>query len=324
MRVLILSDADVRAVLDMAACISAVERALAGLARGEVHNPLRSIARAPGAATLLGLMPAHRGGDAPAYALKEVVVALGNPQRGLDTHQGAVLLHDGTTGQLTAIANASAVTEIRTAAVSAVATRALARPGARTVAVVGAGVQGRSHVEAMRAVLGEDVEVRLASRTPARAQALAGEVGARVAAGVEAAVDGADVVCTVTSAPEPVLRRAWLAPGVHVNAVGASLASARELDTETIRDAALFVDRRESALAESGDLLLAAADDPAIGAAHIVAELGEVLVGAHGGRASEDELTVFESLGLAVEDLAAVELAVARARERGIGQEVEL
>jgi len=323
-RVLILSEEDVRAALEMAPCIEAMEQALTALARGQVHNPLRSVVRPAEASTLLGLMPVHRGGDAPAYALKEVVVAPGNPARGLDTHQGAVLLHDGTTGRLTAVVNASAVTAIRTAAVSAVATRALARPGARTVAVVGAGVQGRSHVEAMRAVLGDDIEVRLASRTPQRARALAAQTGASVAAGAEEAVDGADVVCTVTSSAEPVLRRAWLAPGAHVNAVGSSLRSARELDTETIRDAALFVDRRESALAEAGDLLLAGREDPAVGASHIRAELGEVLTGAHPGRTTDDELTVFESLGLAVEDLAAAELAVARAREDGIGLEVEL
>ena len=324
MRVLILSENDVRAVLEMAACVDAMQQALTALAQGEVHNPLRSVVRPPGASTLIGLMPVYRGGNAPAHALKEVVVAFDNPARGLDTHQGAVLVHDGTTGRLTAILNASAVTEIRTAAVSAVATRALARPGARTVAVIGAGVQARSHVEAMRTVLGDDIEVRVSSLTPERAEALAAETGARVAAGTEEAVDGADVVCTVTSSAEPVLRRAWLAAGAHVNAVGSSLPTVRELDTDTIRDAALFVDRRESALAEAGDLLLAGREDPALGAAHIRAELGEVLTGAHPGRTSDDELTVFESLGLAVEDLAAAELAVARARERGIGVEVEL
>jgi ornithine cyclodeaminase len=225
------------------------------------------------------------------------------PARGLDTHQGAVLLHDGETGELRAILNASPITEIRTAAVSAVATRALARPGARTVAILGAGVQARSHADAMRAVLG-DVEIRSWSR---------GDGGT-----AEAVLEGADIVCTCTSAREPILRREWLAPGTHVNAVGSSLPSIRELDTETMAACSLFVDRRESTLNESGDLLLAG-----LGEEHIRAEVGEVLIGSHPGRTDKEELTVFKSLGLAVEDLAAAELVVRKAREEGAGTEVQ-
>ena len=199
--------------------------------------------------------------------------------------------------------NASPITEIRTAAVSAVATRALARPGARTVAILGAGVQARSHAEAMRTVLG-DVEIRSWSR--------------RDGGTAEAVLQGADVVCTCTSAHEPILRREWLAAGTHVNAVGSSLPTIRELDTETMVASSLFVDRRESTLNESGDLLLAG-----LGEEHIRAELGEVLTGTHPGRADAEELTVFKSLGLAVEDLAAAELIVRKAREQGAGTEVE-
>jgi ornithine cyclodeaminase/alanine dehydrogenase-like protein (mu-crystallin family) len=195
------------------------------------------------------------------------------------------------------------VTEIRTAAVSAVATRALARPGAGTVAIVGAGVQARSHTEAMRAVLG-DVEIRQWSR--------------RDGGTAEEIVRGADVVCTCTSSREPVLRRDWLAPGTHVNAIGASLPSTRELDAETVAAATLVVDRRESALNEAGELLLAG-----FGEERIAAELGEVLTGAHPGRTDDAELTVFKSLGLAVEDLAAAELVVRKAREQGVGTEVD-
>lgn len=251
----------------------------------------------------MGFMPAHRSGDRSTWSLKEIVIAPGNSARGLDAHQGAVLLHDGETGELQAILNASPITEIRTAAVSAVATRALARPGVQTVAIIGAGVQARSHAEAMRAVLG-DVEIRPWSR--------------RDGGTAEAVLAGADVVCTCTSAHEPVLRREWLAPGTHVNAVGSSLPSVRELDTETMVACSLFVDRRESTLNESGDLLLAG-----LGEDHIRAELGEVLTGAHPGRADAEELTVFKSLGLAVEDLAAAELIVRKAREEGAGTEVE-
>ena len=303
MSVLVLSEQDVRALLPMDECIEAMDGVLRSLARGELHQPLRFLTRPPDVESLMGFMPAHRAGEGSAWSLKEIVIAPGNPARGLDAHQGAVLLHDGETGELRALLNASPITEIRTAAVSAVATRALARPDVRVVAILGAGVQARAHVEAMRAVLGA-AEIRTWSR---------GDGGTP-----EDVLREADVVCTCTSAREPILRRDWLAPGTHVNAVGSSLPTTRELDTATMAAASLFVDRRESTLNESGDLLLAG-----LGEEHIRAELGEVLTGAHPGRADGEELTVFKSLGLAVEDLAAAELIVRKARERGIGAEVE-
>jgi len=319
--VLVLSDHDVRRLLDMESCVEAMEEVLASLARGELFQPLRSVARPPGAAGLLGLMPAHRGGESPAYALKEIVVTPDNPTRGLDAHQGAVLLHDGETGQLVAVLNASPVTEIRTAAVSAVATRALARADARRVAILGAGVQARAHAHAMRAVL-DDPEIRIWARNLDAAEQLAIEVEAVVSPSPDAALFGAEVVCTTTSAREPVVEHRWLASGAHVNAVGSSIPKARELETETVAASSLFVDRRESTLNESGDYLMAQAEG-AIGPDHIKAELGEVLVGTHPGREHEDELTLFKSLGIAVEDLAAAELVVRRAREQGVGSEVE-
>jgi ornithine cyclodeaminase len=303
MSVLILDEHQVRALLTMGECIEAMAEVLGSLARGELHQPLRPVTRPEGSDMLMGLMPAYRGGEAPAWSLKEIVIAPGNPARGLDAHQGAVLLHDGETGQLRALLNASAITEIRTAAVSAVATRALARPGASAVAIIGGGVQARSHDEAMRSVL-PDAEIRTWAR--------------RDGGTPEGLLREADVVCTCTSAREPVLERGWLKPGAHVNAVGSSVPSARELDAETIAAATLVVDRRESALNEAGDLLLAG-----FGEEHIAAELGEVLTGAHPGRTDADELTVFKSLGLGVEDLAAAELVVRKAREQGVGTEVE-
>jgi ornithine cyclodeaminase/alanine dehydrogenase-like protein (mu-crystallin family) len=303
MTLLVLSERDVEQLLTMDECIEAMADVLAALARGELYQPLRFVLRPPDAAGLMGFMPAHRAGAGAAFSLKEIVVVPENPARGLDAHQGGVLLHDGETGQLRALLNASPITAIRTAAVSAVATRALARPGAHTVAIIGTGVQGKAHAEAMRAVLGEP-EIRMWSR--------------RTGGSAEDTVRGADVVCACTTSPEPVVRREWLAPGVHVNAVGASVPRARELDEETIRAATLVVDRRESALNESGELLI-----PGLGEERIAAELGDVLIGAHPGRTSDDELTVFKSLGLAVEDLAAAELVVRRAREQGAGVEVE-
>ena len=321
MSVLVLSEHDVRRLLDMEPCIEAMTEVLASLARGELFQPLRSIARPPEASSLLGLMPAYRGGAAPAYALKEIVVVPTNPARGLDTHMGGVLLHDGETGDLIAVMNASPVTEIRTAAVSAVATRALARPDAQRVAILGAGAQARGHVHAMRAVL-DDPEIRIWSRRLEAAEELAAETGASVSPSPDAALFGAEVVCTTTAATEPIVEKRWLARGAHVNAVGSCFPTARELDAETVAHSSFFTDRRESCLNEAGDYILAAAEG-AIGPDHIKAELGEVLAGMHPGREHEDELTVFESLGIAVEDLASAELVVRRAREQGVGSEVD-
>jgi ornithine cyclodeaminase/alanine dehydrogenase-like protein (mu-crystallin family) len=196
MSVLVLTEADVREVLDMEACIGAMESVLGALARDELSLPLRSIF-VPPAEALMGLMPAYRGGEDPVFALKEIVVAPANSSRGLDPHQGAVLLHDGLTGALRAILNASAITEIRTAAVSGVATRLLARPGARHVAILGAGVQGRSHALAMRTVF-PDAELRIWSLAPPHAESLAREARGLAARSIGDALDGADVVCTCT------------------------------------------------------------------------------------------------------------------------------
>jgi ornithine cyclodeaminase/alanine dehydrogenase-like protein (mu-crystallin family) len=318
---LVLTDADVRELLDMESCIEAMAGVLAALQRDELSMPLRFVFRPSGSNSLMGFMPAHRAGGSPLFSLKEIVISPGNSAQGLDPHQGAVMLHDGETGQLTALLNASAVTEIRTAAVSAVATRLLARPTASVVAILGAGVQGRSHVEAMRAAL-DDPEIRIWSRTPARAAAVAEATGATAVATAEAACAGADVICTCTSAREPVLSADMLTPGAHVNAVGSSIPTARELTSDLVAAASLFVDRRESTLNEGGDYLFAV-EEAGIGPDHIQAELGELLEGVHPGRQADEELTVFKSLGIAVEDLAAAELCVARARERGIGTEVD-
>lgn len=320
MGVLLLSEADVRRLLPMGECIEVMAEALTALERGNMSMPLRSVFRPPDAGSLMGLMPAHRV-DA-AYGLKAICIFPGNPARGLDAHQGAVLLFDGETGELRAAMNASAITEVRTAAVSGVATLLLARDDARELAILGAGVQARAHVAAMGAVR-EFERVRVWSRTPEHAQALAEDVGAEAVASAEEALAGADVVCTTTTAAKPIVRLEWLAPGAHVNAVGSSIPTTRELDTATMAAASLFVDRRESTLNESGDYLLAAAEG-AIGPEQIRAELGELLTGKGKGRTSDDELTVFKSLGLAAEDLAAAEHLYGRAREDGAGTEVEL
>ena len=316
MTVRILDEHDVRQLLPMSECIDVMAEALAALARGEVHNPLRFVVRPPGAASLMGLMPAHRGGATPLYALKAVAIFPGNSVRGLDSDQGFVALFDGETGATRALLNAGAITAVRTAAVSGVATRLLAREDARTLAILGAGIQARSHLDAMRAVRDFD-RVVVWSRTPGRIE------GVEEAGSAEEAVRDADVVVTATSAAEPILERAWLKQGVHINAVGSSIPTTRELDTATMRDAALFVDRRESTITEAGDFLFPQREG-AIGPEHIRAEIGELLIGAGEGRRSDDELTVFKSLGLAVEDLAAAEHVLRRAEEENVGSVVSL
>jgi ornithine cyclodeaminase/alanine dehydrogenase-like protein (mu-crystallin family) len=325
--VLVLGRAEVAEALPMGECIEAMSDVLAAHARGEMHQPLRSVTMPEASDGFMGLMPAHRGGERPLYALKAVCVFPGNPARGLDAHQGTVTLFDGKTGRPTAILDASAITAIRTAAVSALATRALAAEDAREVAILGAGVQAAAHLEALRAV--RDFErVRIYSPTREHAGRLAerarGGATATVADSAESAVRGADVVVTATNSREPVLRRDWLAPGAHVNAVGASAPTSRELDTATVAACSLFADSRESVLNEAGEFQLAVREGAIEGPNHIRAELGEVIAGMHPGRTGTDELTVFRSLGLAIEDMAAAERATENARKRGAGVEVDL
>jgi ornithine cyclodeaminase len=316
-----LSAADVHAVLGYAECAEAMRGALVALAAGGAQQPLRTVFQPAGAAGLVALMPAYlaEDGGAAAYGVKALCITPGNPAAGLDTHQGVVLLSDGRTGEPLAILSASAVTEIRTAAVSVIATELLARPGAATLAVIGAGVQARAHMLALDQAR-PITEIRVASRDAESADRLAASMRGQTNASVRAcpsardAVTGADIIVTATSSATPVLHCDWIAPGTHINAVGACLPQVRELDTATVAAAILFADRRDSLLAESGDYRLAAADG-AVGPERIRGELGEVLLGIAAGRLTPGEITIFESLGLAVEDLAAAALAYRKATE---------
>ncbi len=328
MRVLTLSNADIHAALSPADCERAMAGVLAARARGDAYNPLRTVTFPPGAAGFIGLMPAYASdaGDSAgaAFGLKAICLIPGNPARGLDAHQGTVQLYDGETGMPTAILNASAITEIRTAAVTAVATRTLAREGARVLCMLGAGVQARSHLIALADVRPWD-EVRVYAPTTAHAEALRETRSDIVIAGsAQQAVEGADVVVVATSAKRPVLEHAWLAPGAHVNAVGASSPTAWEIEPATVAAAALFCDSRESVRNEAGEFKLAIEEGLIAGEDHIRAELGEVVAGTRPGRAGDAELTVFRSLGIGVEDLAAAQVAVQNARRKGLGTEVEL
>lgn len=327
MNVLLLGHDEVAALLPMPECVALMRDALVSLAEGRVHQPLRTIVRPPGAAGMMGLMPSYASGAGAAFGLKAICVFPGNPARGMDSHQGAVLLFGAETGELQAVVNASAVTAIRTAAVSGVATRALAREDACDLAVIGAGVQARSHVEAMSHVRPLR-RCRVAGRNFEGARKLADELKGSYAFPVEAvetveeALRGADLIVTATSAAEAVVRREWVSAGAHINAVGSCTPHARELDGATVAASSLFVDSVESTVNEAGDYLCALREG-AVGPEHIRAELGEVLAGAKPGRTSAGEITLFKSLGVAVEDLAAAKFLYDKARETGAGTWVD-
>ena len=319
---------DVIALLPMLECIDAMTDALRTLARGGALLPLRQVVRLANGRDAFALMPAVL--DEPAaLGAKIITVFPGNDATPYDSHQGAVLLFDLEYGRLIAILDASTITALRTAAVTAVATRALARPDSRTLALLGAGVQATTHLESISLVRPID-EVRVWSRSAVRAQRFAERSAATgvsivVCDSARDAVDGADIVCTVTSSREPVLRGEWLAPGAHVNAIGASLATSRELDSAAVVNARLYVDRRESTLNEGGDFLVPKREG-LIGDEHIVGEIGELLVDPPRipGRRSAQEITLFKSLGLAIEDVASARRIYDRAVATSAGTWIDL
>ena len=318
---LVLSAVDVRALLDMPACMRAVEDGLVSAAKGEILQPLRMMVRSIDGNSVLALMPVHRSGEHPIYGLKSVAIFPGNSARGLDPHQGTVTLFDGSSGRPVAMLNAEPITAMRTAATTAIATRTLARADGRPVAIIGAGHQARAHLEALRAAgFGDDV--RIASRTFEHARRLAEEMGASARESVEEALYGAGVVVTVTNSREPVIRREWLATGAHVNGVGSCFPETRELDSATMAAGTLFTDRLESLKSEAGDYVIARAEGK-LAPDHPVVEIGRVLTGDHPGRQSDEELTVFKSLGIAIEDLATAEYVVGRAREMNVGRSID-
>jgi alanine dehydrogenase len=323
MNVLVLSHSDVVRLLTMEACIEVMAEALRTTSRGGAVLPLRSVVWKPDRTGMIGLMPGFL--DPPtSLGLKVVSIFPGNHGTGFDSHQGVVMLFDTRHGSPQAIIDASSITAIRTAAVSGVATRALARDDAGDLAILGSGVQAATHLAAMRAVR-KIRRVRVWSRSAANAQRFADRspVAIEVMATARAAVDGADLICTTTAAREPILEGAWVAPGAHINAVGACFAATRELDTPAVARARLIVDRKESTLNESGDFLFARTDG-AITDDHIVGELGDLLLGRFAGRRSGDEVTLFKSLGIAIEDLAAAHFVYSQAVARGGGVSVPL
>jgi ornithine cyclodeaminase len=311
---IVLSEGQVRELLDLDALVDALASAHAELSAGKASMPPRIAAfgREDG---LLGAMPSYL----PSTGLVCKLVTLFPRNRDRHTHQALICVFDPDNGAPVALMDGTYITATRTAAGSALATRLLAREDARVLAVLGSGVQARTHADALRRVRSFD-EVRVASRDSARAAALADELGATAAASFEEAIRGADVVAATTHATEPIVLREWLSPGVHVNSVGANPAGRGEIDPAIVRDALVAVESRSSTLAPPP----AGAPEFLDGAPEDVVELGELVSGTRPGRTSEDQITLYKSVGVAVQDAAAASLVLAAARERSIGQEIQL
>lgn len=300
---------EVRTRLTYEVCIPLVRQAMIDFSRGETKQLLRAILQL-GEGRMFGSMPGGLGGRAP-FGAKLVSVFPENFAKGIQSHQGVVVLFDGETGAPVCVAHAGEVTAIRTGAASAVATDALARPDAHRLALVGYGEQAHTHACAIAQVRPLSA-ITVWGRSPERAEAFAAKVGAELglpvsaAPSVEAAVAGADIVCTVSSAKEPVLMGRWLAPGTHVNVVGSSFAGPVEVDHDLVVNSRFIADSREGVLAQGAEFLNAKAAG-LIGDDHVVGEIGEVLAGTLEGRQSGDQITVYKSLGHIVQDLAAVQ-----------------
>ncbi len=324
-QLLVVGGADVRRALPMGDCIEAVDRAMRALSGGGADVPLRTIMLLPGGRNFFGAMPGYLS-DPPSLGAKILTVYPDNTLRGMPSHVGLVLLFDTQNGIPLAVMDAAEITAIRTAAASAVATRALARTDASKLTILGTGEQAVTHLESIstvRTLRG----VRIWGRSYDKALKFAQQQGSRLSLPVEAirsaeeAVRGADIICTVTASHEPVLNGSWLARGAHVNLVGASRNTSREADDDVVTASRYFVDSRTSARAEAGELKHAM-DAGLVGEGHIRGEIGEVLSGKVVGRTSASDITVYKSLGVAVQDLAAAHVVYERAIRDEIGSRV--
>ena len=326
MKVLIVDHEQVRQLLPMKECINGMQEMFETMARGEAILPLRQMLRQPDQRGLLAVMPGFLG-NPKAIGAKVITVFPGNLETRYDSHQGAVLLFETENGRLLSINDATSITATRTAAVSAVATRALARKDSSTVAILGSGTQALKHVEAMLAVLNIK-KFRVWSRNRDHASRMARKANSLFDLKIEEtssareAVTGADVICTTTSAKEPILNGEWIAEGAHINAVGYFSPSSRELDSEAVARSSLFVDRRESTINEAGEFRMAR-DEGKIDDSHIKGEIGDVLIGKVPGRRDGAEITLFRSLGIATEDVAATMKIYKNSLSKNIGNWVE-
>jgi ornithine cyclodeaminase len=327
---LFLSQHDVESLLDLDRLLEALGPAMAELSAGRVSVPARVVAQVREWGGLLAVMPAFLG-SAQILSTKLVSVFPENAARGLPSHQAVILVFDARTGSPHAMMDGTAITATRTAAGSALATRLLARPEARILTIVGTGVQARAHAKAIPRVRSVK-EIRVVGRHQARAVALAEEIarGLRIPAKAvepgKEAFAGVDVICATTHAAEPVLKGEWLEPGMHVNSVGLN-PNGPELDGEAVRRALVVVETRAAALAPlpsgSTDLRWAIRDG-LITEEHIHAEIGELISGARPGRTSPDQITLYKSVGVAVQDAVAAHLVLQAAQQQGVGTDIAL
>lgn len=326
---LLISRADVESLLDPRELIDALATAMADLSAGRASMPNRVAAMVPEREGLLAAMPGYVP-SLDALAAKLVTLFPGNADGPLATHQALLSVFDPKTGEPLALMDGDVITALRTGAGSALSTRLLAREDASVLAIIGTGVQARAHGRTVPLVR-DFGEVRVAGRSAAKAEQLAAELRAaglpaRAAASCEEAMHGADVVCATTHALKPVIRREWLAPGTHVTSVGYN-PNGRELDDATVLDALLVVESRATSLAPipvGANDLTQPIRDGLITADHVHAEVGELVAGVRAGRSSSDQITLYKSVGVAVQDAAAAALVIARARERGVGIPIEL
>lgn len=327
MKLRVIKQSEVAALLPMADCIELVAQALEAAAGGGAVQPLRTMMPVPGTSGILALMPGYLN-NPEALGVKLISVYPDNFGTGVESHQGVIVLFQPGTGTPVALMDAGEVTAIRTAAASGVATRALARAEAPTLALLGYGAQARTHLDAMRAVR-NITRVRVWGRSAERAgefaQAESKRTGLPVeaAASVQAAVAGADIVCTLTASATPILEGRWLEDGMHINAVGAATPTTRELDTEAVARSRLYVDLKESAINQAGEFVIAKAEGR-LRESDIVGEVGEVLAGLAPGREDAGQITLFKSLGVVVEDLVSALHVYDAAKARGIGVTVEI
>jgi alanine dehydrogenase len=312
-----LNESDIRAVLPLNQLIETIARALAAFSEGRVRQPVRSVMTAGLPGAFFASMPAVLE-DGPAMGAKLVTVYPQNAGTALSTHQAVIVLLDATTGAVQAFLDGRYITEARTAASTAIAVRALARPDARTLAIIGSGVQAASHLESL-AIVRSFSDIRCWSPTAANLHRFVdAHPQVRPAASAAEAVCDADVVLAVTASTTPVIQSEWIKPGACVISVGACVPKQRELDPKLIARGRIFVDSRAAALKESGDIVIAIAEGH-IGSDPIVTEIGDVIAGRAPGRTSDDEVTIYKPLGIAVEDVAAAHLAYTRACAEGLG-----
>ena len=327
MQVRIINQKEVEELLTMRDCIGLMEKVLVSLAKGEAILPLRPVMWLPEKNGALALMPSYLANPA-SLGVKVISVFPGNTTTEYDSHQGVILLFEPVYGRLLAIVDATSVTAIRTAAASGAATKILAREDASDLAIIGSGVQAKTHLEAML-VSRKIRRVRAWSPTQehlrdfVQRESRRHNIDIKATNNAEESVRDADLICTTTSSKEPVLNFDWLCPGAHINAIGACVPTTRELDSNTIVRSRLYVDRLESALNEAGDFLIPK-QEGLIDDNHIQGELGDVLIGRKKGRTSRDEITIFKSLGIAIEDLASANFLYEQATSKNVGTAVEL